>query len=191
MRIYTFLTLVVALLVFMVACDDAENINGQDAECTVNFYNEGEYYCTTIATVGMTVSKPTDPQREGYDFVGWYDGDRAWDFSTDKVMQGLALDAQWRINLKSTFSHYAEAGAELDPDGEYMKIMVDLRDTRNEKTLKMIKDANKTLGLPDGVYRNMISTIHTDGFKTAEGDMALVEWTCDAENCLFVTYYRK
>lgn len=191
MRIYTFLALVVALLMCLVACDDAENISGQRAECTVNFYNEGEYYCTTIATVGRTVSEPTEPQREGYDFVGWYDGDRAWDFSTDKVTHGLELDAQWRINLNSTFSHYVEAGAELDPDGEYMKIKVELRGSRNEKTLKMIKEANKTLGLPDGVYRDMISTIHTDGSKKAEGDMALVEWTCDAENCLFVTYYRK
>lgn len=47
---------------------------------------------------GETVSKPADPTRSGYIFVGWYkeaDCETPWSFETDTVTANLTLYAKW------------------------------------------------------------------------------------------------
>jgi uncharacterized repeat protein (TIGR02543 family) len=44
-----------------------------------------------------TVSKPTNPTREGYTFEGWYLNDQAYNFST-KVTTNFTLKAKWSDN---------------------------------------------------------------------------------------------
>ena len=44
---------------------------------------------------GKTVTKPTDPKKEGHVFVGWYNGTKEFDFKT-KVTQNLTLTAKWK-----------------------------------------------------------------------------------------------
>ena len=41
-----------------------------------------------------TVSKPIDPTREGYKFIGWYYKDELFDFNT-KITKDMTLTAQW------------------------------------------------------------------------------------------------
>ncbi len=43
---------------------------------------------------GYTVTKPADPTREGYTFLGWYNGSEEWDFS-QPVTQNMTLTAMW------------------------------------------------------------------------------------------------
>lgn len=47
---------------------------------------------------GKLMVKPTDPTRDGFDFVEWArdtDGARPWNFATDKVNGSMTLYAQW------------------------------------------------------------------------------------------------
>lgn len=48
---------------------------------------------------GSTVSKPTAPTKEGYTFVGWFDGDTQFDFTTP-IRSSLTLKAKWGLILK-------------------------------------------------------------------------------------------
>ena len=44
---------------------------------------------------GKTVTRPTDPAKEGYDFIGWFAGNREWSFDTDTVTSNVVLIAMW------------------------------------------------------------------------------------------------
>lgn len=46
---------------------------------------------------GKTAVKPVDPKKEGHTFVGWYDGDKAYDFNTP-VTSDLELTAKFEKN---------------------------------------------------------------------------------------------
>ena len=43
---------------------------------------------------GKTVTKPTNPIKEGYDFIGWYNGDELFDFKTS-IYSDITLVAKW------------------------------------------------------------------------------------------------
>ena len=49
---------------------------------------------------GYTATRPEDPTKVGYTFVGWYDVDLAveWNFETDKVTKDTTLYAKWEQN---------------------------------------------------------------------------------------------
>lgn len=48
--------------------------------------------------VDSKITKPTDPQKTGYSFDGWYkDLTTAWNFDTDKVTANTTLYAKWTI----------------------------------------------------------------------------------------------
>ena len=39
---------------------------------------------------------PYSPEREGYEFVGWFNGDKEWDIDNDIVTSDLVLIARWK-----------------------------------------------------------------------------------------------
>ena len=41
------------------------------------------------------ITEPNDPVRNGYGFIGWYVGDKEWDFAKDKVTSDIVLEAKW------------------------------------------------------------------------------------------------
>jgi len=51
---------------------------------------------TQDISYGEKATKPADPIKMGYDFVGWYNGSTAWDFNT-AVTQNITLTAHWSI----------------------------------------------------------------------------------------------
>ena len=62
---------------------------------TVTFdVNGGSAVASQTIIKGATVAKPEDPTREGYKFLGWYNGEEAYDF-TSAVNDDLTLTAKW------------------------------------------------------------------------------------------------
>ena len=193
MRYRAFLVLIIALLVCLLSCDSSESDNSvnQETECVVNFYSEENLYCTIFVNIGELVSQPTAPQREGYDFVGWYDGTQKWNFAETKLSKDLKLTAKWDINFKSMFPTFTGPELEFAKDGSYLKINatpLDECDGINEAALKRIKEANIKLGLPNDLYQEMISTISADGIRTASNELVTVEWTNSIKDGLCVIY---
>ena len=50
-----------------------------------------------VVEYGTAVEKPADPIKEGYTFLGWYNGDVAFDFTT-AITSNVVLNAKWEIN---------------------------------------------------------------------------------------------
>lgn len=48
-------------------------------------------------TEGSLIPEPDTPVRPGYTFLGFFDGERKWDFATDKVTEDLSLVAGWEL----------------------------------------------------------------------------------------------
>lgn len=42
------------------------------------------------------LSEPKVPERSGYEFDGWYDGNNKWNFSSDEITKNLTLTAKWK-----------------------------------------------------------------------------------------------
>lgn len=66
----------------------------------VSFDSNGGSPVPTLAGVklGNTITRPQDPQKEGFVFVGWYKEQtltNLWDFSTDTVSGHVTLYAKW------------------------------------------------------------------------------------------------
>ncbi len=61
---------------------------------TVSFSNGEETYTVSVKE-GEKVLEPTAPTKEGYVFVGWYDGDNLFDFETI-VTKDFVLTAKWQ-----------------------------------------------------------------------------------------------
>ena len=88
---------------------------------TVTFYTGDG--ATTVATQtlpsGYTATRPADPLRTGYRFVGWLNGTAAYDF-TATVTTNLTLTAEW--DAVSPISYIAADGAEVTGFTQYIPL---------------------------------------------------------------------
>jgi len=66
---------------------------------TITFNSNGGSAVSPIITkLGTTISRPSDPTRNGYTFAGWFrnaDGTNEWNFANDRVTTNLTLHARW------------------------------------------------------------------------------------------------
>ncbi len=56
-------------------------------------------FSSQMLEYGKTIVQPVLPEREGYEFEGWYTDEtytRLWDFSTDTVSSSMMLYAKWK-----------------------------------------------------------------------------------------------
>ncbi len=67
------------------------------AKHTVTFMVDGNVYTSTEIADGATTAAPTDPVKDGYTFVGWFQGDTAFDFATP-VTGDITLEARFKKN---------------------------------------------------------------------------------------------
>ena len=77
----------------LIACKE------EKGKYTVNFEVNGGSSISAITTDG-NVTRPADPTREGYEFVGWYediDLTDPFDFETETVDSNTTLYAKWSI----------------------------------------------------------------------------------------------
>jgi len=65
--------------------------------CTVTFQSEGGSEVASQIRANTPAARPADPTKEGYTFIGWYNGESEWDFETP-VTANLTLTAKWQVN---------------------------------------------------------------------------------------------
>lgn len=65
--------------------------------CTVTFLSDGEHTAPPQIRANAPADQPADPIKEGYTFIGWYNGEEKWNFA-DAVTEALTLTAKWQVN---------------------------------------------------------------------------------------------
>ena len=64
---------------------------------TVTFQSEGGSEVASQIRANAPAARPADPTKEGYTFIGWYNGEEKWNFA-DAVATDLTLTAKWQLN---------------------------------------------------------------------------------------------
>ena len=64
---------------------------------TVTFQSEGGSEVASQIRANAPAARPADPTKEGYTFIGWYNGESEWNFA-DAVTEALTLTAKWQVN---------------------------------------------------------------------------------------------
>lgn len=80
---------------------------------TVTFQSEGGSEVASQIRANTPADRPADPTKEGYTFIGWYNGESEWDFETP-VTADLTLTAKWQIN-RYTITFDTAGGSEVAP----------------------------------------------------------------------------
>lgn len=80
---------------------------------TVTFLSDGERTAPSQIRANAPADRPADPTKEGYTFIGWYNGESEWDFETP-VTADLTLTAKWQIN-RYTITFDTAGGSEVAP----------------------------------------------------------------------------
>ena len=65
--------------------------------CTVTFLSDGESAAPSQIRANTPAAQPAAPTKEGYTFIGWYNGEEKWNFA-DAVTEALTLTAKWQVN---------------------------------------------------------------------------------------------
>ena len=87
---------------------------------------------------GETVTKPTDPTREGYYFINWLLKDKVYNFE-DKVTSSFTLDASWIQKQITCSAKLNDSGidtfkvkAEFDKTGKVVKVAIEYNFTDDD-----------------------------------------------------------
>ncbi len=79
----------------------------QEQSCVVQFNTDGAGDIDPVTVKkGEKLSEPQTPKKSSedyeYEFVGWFLGEKEWDFANDKVVEDITLVAHWEENAKYT-----------------------------------------------------------------------------------------
>lgn len=97
--------LLLALLLSLVSCKSDTEQSSEAVYYTVTFdSNGGNEIASKRILSGELIPEPDVPQREGFIFIGWMNGNIRWDFSTHKVTSDLTLCADW-VTAESMFAY--------------------------------------------------------------------------------------
>lgn len=81
----------------------AQWIKFSDKKYNVTFdYDDGREPVINSIAGDSKITKPSDPQKSGYVFVGWYNGEEPWNFG-ENVRSDVTLTAKWAKLHKVTF----------------------------------------------------------------------------------------
>ena len=77
----------------------------------VTFQSEGGSEVASQIRANTPADQPADPTKEGYTFIGWYNGESEWNFETP-VATDLTLTAKWQLN-QYTITFDTAGGSEV------------------------------------------------------------------------------
>ena len=78
---------------------------------TVTFQSEGGSEVASQIRANTPADQPADPTKEGYTFIGWYNGESEWNFETPMATD-LTLTAKWQLN-QYTITFDTAGGSEV------------------------------------------------------------------------------
>ena len=86
----------------------------EPSEFTITFNNDdGTLIKTVKVSKGQVATKIEDPVKEGYKFVGWYNGLILYDFNLE-VTTDLILTAKFEANKKITVTFNSDGGSSIE-----------------------------------------------------------------------------
>lgn len=88
---------------------------------TVSYEVNGKIVKVEKVEEGKTANKPLDPNKEGYDFLGWFLGTEKFDFSTN-IKENIKLEAKW---ISKTDENNKTYTITLDVDGKKKEVKTD------------------------------------------------------------------
>ena len=118
---------------------------------TVSYEVNGEVVKTENVEEGKTATRPTDPTKEGYDFLGWFLGSEKFDFST-AIEGNIKLEAKWVSKTDENNKIYTitlnidERTQELKTDNEGLLGKIDAPTKSGYKFLGWYVDGKKEIG---------------------------------------------
>ena len=77
----------------------------------VTFQSESGSEVASQIRANTPADRPADPTKEGYTFIGWYNGESEWNFETP-VTENLTLTAKWQLN-RYTITFDTAGGSEV------------------------------------------------------------------------------
>lgn len=89
---------------------------------TVSYEVNGEIIKIENVEEGKTVIKPTDPTKDGYDFLGWFLGTEKFNFST-AIKENIKLEAKW---ISKTDDNNKTRTITLNIDGKKEEVKTDV-----------------------------------------------------------------
>ena len=89
----------------------------QYKEYTVTFDSDGGLpasYPEQTVECYETIYNPGTPTKDGYNFLGWYDGESKFDFNTE-ITKNYDLKAKWEEKTYYTLSFNSDGGSDVTP----------------------------------------------------------------------------
>ena len=103
----------------------------------------GDAPYTVEASVGMKLSKPTEPVRNGYVFRGWFLGEKKWDFGSDLVYPGMTLTGKWYMEGLEDPDTTIAAANQAKKTAEQAREMAEAAKQAAQRAGQAAKDAEK------------------------------------------------
>lgn len=126
---------VILLLLIITVIVETIMLCNRKTVLTVSYEVNGEIVKTENIEEGKTANKPTDPTKEGYDFLGWFLGSEKFDFST-AIKNNIKLEAKWISKTEENNKAYTIT---LNIDGKTQELKTD-----NEGLLGKIENPTKS-----------------------------------------------
>ena len=167
---------VVAIIVILLlkSCDNGKK------EYNVTFdTNGGTLIADVVVEEENAVSKPSEPTKEGYEFVGWYYNDELYDFSKP-VTGNITLEARWAELANASGVMLDQTTVKLSPGGTTTLVATVTPETAKDKSLTwessnpeiVTVDANGNItAIKEGSATVTVKT--TDGGFTAEAKVTV------------------
>ncbi len=126
--------------------------------------DNGSDVISVVVTKGELASRPEDPVREGYDFLGWFEAgaEASFDFENTRVYDDIILTARWNAHTYEV--RFDANGGEGVPEPQIKIHGTDL-------SLSSIQPVHET-----GAEGNYIVALNANG-GTVTPDMLSTKWT--------------